>query len=145
MEKIIFQDYPSTETPLNAENLNQVQTNIENAINGIVESGSNENGEWIKWADGTMICGKKITGTVACNKAWGSLFETGAISLGSWSQTFKKFHTISITNHGTSNGAWIETSYGASTTTCGSIMFCRATVKEDLNWSVHIIGYGKWK
>ena len=24
--------------------------------NGIVESGSNENGSWVKWSDGTMIC-----------------------------------------------------------------------------------------
>lgn len=27
-----------------------------NYINSIIESGSNENGSWIKWADGTMIC-----------------------------------------------------------------------------------------
>lgn len=33
MNKIEFQDYPSTETPLNAENLNQMQTNIEEEIN----------------------------------------------------------------------------------------------------------------
>jgi len=32
MNKIEFQDYPSTETPLNAENLNKMQTNIENEI-----------------------------------------------------------------------------------------------------------------
>lgn len=32
MEKIIFEDLPSTKTPLNAENLNQLQTNVENAI-----------------------------------------------------------------------------------------------------------------
>lgn len=32
MEKIIFEDLPSTKTPLNAENLNQIQNNIENAI-----------------------------------------------------------------------------------------------------------------
>lgn len=32
MEKIIFKDYPDTTTPLSANNLNQMQTNIENAI-----------------------------------------------------------------------------------------------------------------
>ena len=35
MEKIIFEDLPSTKTPLNAENLNKIQDNIENAINKI--------------------------------------------------------------------------------------------------------------
>ena len=38
MKKIEFQDYPSTETPLNAENLNQMQENIEDAINSYTKS-----------------------------------------------------------------------------------------------------------
>ena len=33
MEKIIFEDLPSTKTPINATNLNLVQDNVENAIN----------------------------------------------------------------------------------------------------------------
>lgn len=35
MNKILFKNFPSKETPLNAQNLNQMQTNIENAINSI--------------------------------------------------------------------------------------------------------------
>ena len=30
MEKIIFENLPSTNTPINASNLNQLQTNVEN-------------------------------------------------------------------------------------------------------------------
>lgn len=33
LEKIIFEDLPSTNTPINATNLNKMQSNIENAIN----------------------------------------------------------------------------------------------------------------
>ena len=33
MEKIIFEDLPSTKTPINSANLNLVQDNVENAIN----------------------------------------------------------------------------------------------------------------
>ena len=33
MQKINFQNLPNTTTPVNATNLNQLQTNIENAIN----------------------------------------------------------------------------------------------------------------
>lgn len=33
MEKINFENLPSTNTPINAENLNQLQTNVEDAIN----------------------------------------------------------------------------------------------------------------
>lgn len=35
MEKIIFEDLPSTKTPLNAENLNKIQTNVEDEFNKI--------------------------------------------------------------------------------------------------------------
>lgn len=36
MQKITFEDLPSTNTPINASNLNQVQTNVENAISGTI-------------------------------------------------------------------------------------------------------------
>ena len=32
MQKINFENLPSTNTPISAENLNQLQTNVENAI-----------------------------------------------------------------------------------------------------------------
>ena len=35
MEKIIFEDLPSTKTPINANNLNKIQENVENAINEV--------------------------------------------------------------------------------------------------------------
>lgn len=35
MKKIFFEDLPSTNTPLNADNLNQIQKNVENAIEEI--------------------------------------------------------------------------------------------------------------
>lgn len=36
MNKINFEDLPSTNTPLNANNLNVLQSNVENSINGTV-------------------------------------------------------------------------------------------------------------
>ena len=38
----------------------------------IVESGSNENGSWIKFADGTMICQRNFSG-IMCNVTEGPL------------------------------------------------------------------------
>lgn len=63
MQKINFNDLPNTETPINSSNLNQLQTNVENAINGIIESGSNDNGSYVKFADGTLIQCLKIDKT----------------------------------------------------------------------------------
>lgn len=50
MSLIEFKDYPSTETPLNAENLNHNFNELK------VESGSNDNGDYVKFSDGTLIC-----------------------------------------------------------------------------------------
>ena len=53
MEKINFEN---NKTPASATTMNTFQNNIENAINSVVESGSNTNGNYVKYADGTMIC-----------------------------------------------------------------------------------------
>ena len=37
MQKITFEDLPSTNTPINATNLNAIQTNAETAINAVSE------------------------------------------------------------------------------------------------------------
>ena len=71
MQKITFVN--ENAPYVSAENLNQMQTNVENAINGIVESGSNENGTWIKWANGTLIC--RITDFLTTNKDEGGYFQ----------------------------------------------------------------------
>ena len=64
MEKINFNDLPNTDTPINSSNLNQLQTNVENEINGLIESGSNARGSYIKLPDGTLIQrGKANCGT----------------------------------------------------------------------------------
>lgn len=36
MEKITFENYPSTNTPISADNLNLLQTNVENGIIGLI-------------------------------------------------------------------------------------------------------------
>lgn len=79
MDKINFQNLPSTSTPINATNLNQLQTNVENAINAVVESGSTANGNYIKYPDGTMICTVMKEGsTFDCtSNSEGNFFYTG--------------------------------------------------------------------
>ena len=68
MKKIKFQDYPSTETPLNAENLNSMQDNIENAIlkfmeiTVVCEQNSVENVIDYSSVQGTIICSFLIGG-----------------------------------------------------------------------------------
>ena len=52
-----------------------VKTPVADIMSAIIESGSNENGNYIKFADGTMICWMNISVTdQACENAYGSLY-----------------------------------------------------------------------
>lgn len=78
MNKINFQNLPNTTTPVNATNLNQLQTNVENAINEAittgVESATNE------WIDGEQVFRKRI-GVGALPNASDKDVSTGLSSL----------------------------------------------------------------
>lgn len=41
---------------MQAKNEMQAIKNLSEKVVGIVESGSNANGKWVKYSDGTMIC-----------------------------------------------------------------------------------------
>ena len=58
MALITFENLPSTNTPINAENLNN------NFTECIPVSGSNTNGNYVKYPDGTMICWGTISSSV---------------------------------------------------------------------------------
>ena len=142
MEKINF---INNQAPaLNATNLNQLQTNVENAINGVVESGSNDNGSWIKYSDGTMIC-YKSTGEIDMNitTSWGSLYE-GNISVGNFPAEFIETPTISVTPFG--SGMLIEQGgIDASKTSWGNITGVRSNSAENVKARFHLMAIGKWK
>lgn len=45
---------------LKSENIEYNNDTLKNTLDKIIESGSNNNGSWIKFSDGTMICSGKI-------------------------------------------------------------------------------------
>lgn len=142
MEKINF---INNQAPaLNATNLNQLQTNIENAINGVVESGSNDNGSWVKYSDGTMICYKKLVNvTIEITTPWVSLYE-GNYNAGSLPQTFAETPYIFVTPFG--SGMMIEQGgLDATPSTWGSITVVRPHSVTVNNASFYLMAIGKWK
>lgn len=72
MSKINYQNLPSTSTPLNATNLNAMQETY--------EIGSNENGTYIKYDDGRLICMNEITKSLAITNNWGGLYASASDS-----------------------------------------------------------------
>ena len=143
MEKINFEDLPSTDTPIDSTNLNLLQTNVENAINEVAESGEN----YIKFKSGIMA----VFGTIEANAnftAWGSSYqqelagdyfavpfiETPFLVLAS---------TINVDN--TYNYASFAGTFGTSKTITGIIKLMRPVAASTGKVKVNYMAIGKWK
>lgn len=110
----------------------------------IVESGSNANGEYIKFSDGTMIC-HKVTDAIAMNidVAWGSMYE-GSIEIGQFPANFTETPAISASPFG--SGMLVEQA-GANATknSWGLVTAVRPTAVQNVLARFYLIAIGKWK
>lgn len=115
-------------------------------IKAIPESGSNANGNWIKYADGTMICTKLVSGTTNIENAWGNMFESTAISLGSFPQEFIDMPILSVINQTEANqGYFIENVYGVTGSSCGNAYLARPNSRTNQTYRLAITATGRWK
>ena len=160
-------------TPINTTNLNKIENgiaandtaignlsnlntssknNLVTAINSVVESGSNNNGSWIKFADGTMICKFTQIINVAVTNAWGSLYG-GKFSLHDYPQEFIDIPEASITlvaNNDGNYGGWIGNNGGTddirpTKKNIGEFVMLRPTTTSNGYYKVQVIAVGKWK
>ena len=112
----------------------------------IVESGSNSNGDYIKYSDGHMECYKTIIVTgINITSQWGNLYEnSNDIWLGNFAQTFKERPTVSLTKSD-GHGCFIQVHDNISTTSAGRCYVASATSRSNANLTFEIIAKGRWK
>ena len=120
-----------------------------NYINGIVESGSNANGTWTKWADGTMIVNKTIRGTANITSAWGSLFISQEINLGNYPVAFIERPTVVVSPQTQTGTQYMLAGQGGSgygtETNAGNVALIRPNSRTSVAYVLDIIAKGKWK
>ena len=112
---------------------------------GIVESGSNDNGSWIKYADGTMICTQKISlSGLSLNQKWGVLYYN-VKDIPNYPQTFISPPTISYGSDG-NNTFLIGNGSDSTNITLGAVLIC-APDSRILNTHaiLHVTATGRWK
>lgn len=162
MEKINFKNKGETGAiPFNANNFNLMQDNVENSfkssrttsdkdtyncnyINGIIESESNSNGNWIKFADGTLITVHQVNQTLSRTSAWGNMYETDqAASLGNYPQEFKYTPYIFLTLYGTN--ALFEAVNDTTKTSGGNVYLIAPTSNAGQTYTIQVLAIGKWK
>lgn len=122
------------------------KNNLVGAINSIVESGSNANGSYIKYFDGTMICTKKIQFTnVVIKNVWGSVYETAStFNFGDYAQEFIETPNVSITLADGST-CFCESFSERTKTSIGSTWLWKPAIEEGGTMTFDIIAIGKWK
>ena len=142
MDKINFVN--KGQPAINDTNLNQMQTNIENAINAIkVESGSNTNGSYIKFSDGTMICRKYINfGQKAISNTWGSFYESEKITIGNYPKPFIEIPQIFIMPL---NTFFIEKDSTSISKTSWGDFYATRPASATMYIPVDCFAIGKWK
>ena len=126
---------------------------INDAINSIIESGSNENGNWIKYNDGTMICtATKLFENVSVTNSWGNLYETEELILGNFPQPFistpEGINCIMITNSNSSgkgSGGFVEYIVQTTNTSWGKTAIAKPASSVAANIGLSLIAIGKWK
>ena len=134
------------ETYLDSNSIIHNKETLKNILDSkvIYESGSNGNGSWIKYADGTMVCNKYVSGTTDVTTKWGSLYE-GSIRCGDYPQPFieKPFVHATPVN---GNGNLIQC-FGSNQneTTFGTLYITLPSSFASRAYSINLRAEGKWK
>ena len=170
---VVFEDIPSTETPIDSTNLNKIQTDCRDEIGSllllettdksslvsainenkrnieaqVVESGSNANGNYVKYADGTMICYGEKSGETTWSDYWGFCKRSpdsanSALEV-TFPQTFISTPIIQLTgNH--QGSIFAVNVFSVSTTTLKVVAF-KPTSVSSTSYQYSWLAIGKWK
>lgn len=136
-----WENLPSTNTPLNATNMNK-----------IVESGSNANGNYIKYQDGTMECWHVIVGNqFNCTDAQsnGYFFKdtnNSAENTKIWTFPQQFYSTDKLeTNVNVSSSAYTMASVGTLTASSCAYFCCLPYPVQNVTFKWHLRAIGRWK
>jgi len=132
---------------VNAQTTSDTNTYSCNYINGIIESGSNSNGNWVKFEDGTMITYQEIKVEMACNTAWGNLFVGNYATAINFPQTFKELPKVLI-DLKLKEGACFKVEWEVPIITTSSyknIGIGRGTTSNAVGLTITLYAIGKWK
>ena len=113
----------------------------------IIESGSNANGDYIKYSDGRMICYKTVTGTVHITEQYYGYFyhtpDGKYFNLGDYAMPFIERPIWHITFRG-GNAQWIAAIQNQSATHAGDLHILSPNSKTAGAY-YDVIAWGKWK
>lgn len=144
-EKTSYEEY--VEAAIYTRNDNNV---LDKLLYGIIESGSNSNGSWIKYSDGRMEITKRVSGTADITTAWGAIYTSDNISLGDYPMPFIERPIVNISSLTATDSQYILTAINLSTNTdnsinIGTICILRPNSRTGTPYMFDITATGRWK
>lgn len=117
----------------------------ETAENGGIESGSNANGYWVKYPDGTLIChGAIVQASVPFTIASGSLFRNASTDIAiTFATPFIATPEVTL-NFAQSTVITVINPYNLGTATMNAIGYSTASITVT-PMTVRYIAIGRWK
>jgi hypothetical protein len=108
----------------------------------IVESGSNADGEWTRWADGTQTIQTVNVTTNAVNIASGSIYKSGNTSV-AWPISFNSTPAAS----GLVTGGLVDTvvAFGTGISTTSAVVVALRGVRSGAGVNLSMLAIGRWK
>ena len=108
--------------------------------------GTNINGAYYKFDDGTLICTKRITFTgINCDSSWGAIYETASTyNFGNYAHQFADTPVVTV-NQESGTTLIPEAFNNRNNTSIGNTWFYRATAVYNVKCTFAIIAIGRWK
>lgn len=118
---------------------NVAGTSSHDVANMGIESGSNANGNYTKFPDGTMICTSPELSVQATSEAIGDIFRSPGTTSWTYPEIFIGIPATSISN--SANTSWMVVAYGLNYCTFrGFNATSSATAREAI-----LMAVGRWK
>lgn len=112
---------------------------------GLFEYGSNANGKYIRFADGTQICWKTLTGLGPVNNTYGSAFGSASIGLGTLPASFAAAPARALAPwNAIASRCHVEPYSQATTTDGGGCYLVRMISSAQTDYAIDAIFIGRW-
>lgn len=141
--------YTSAQPTVNSSNTFNSLQNFTGGLNlngiSVISRGSNSDGEYVRFADGTQICWK-VSGTMSIASAAGSIFVNGAaVDVTPWPVPFYTMPQVVYTGQKLDGAGhcWAAAVSRGTNTQPGSFQLFRATSSTDAFYA-QIVGIGRW-
>lgn len=113
------------------------------ATGAILETGSNANGTYIKYADGTLIAWKTVPTTTGSNIATGALWKSAVQNAGSLPAAFVGTPAVLCDGTDGAGGGWVAQELFGSATTWGAFS-TRNSFQNNAAGSLYLLAVGRW-